>query len=154
MVTDAWRYAGLSAWAIGLSVWTAVEEHRGGGAPDRMIFGVVRIPSRYLPVLIFLFYTLLVPGSSLILHIAVVATTYLLATRKSQLTPSQETFQRLEGLQLLGPVVEARGFVSVNQDHAFLPIFRRPVADDSATHRTDNASTSRDFPGQGQRLGS
>lgn len=38
---------------------------------------MVRIPSRYLPVLIFLFYTLLVPGSSLILHIAVVATTYL-----------------------------------------------------------------------------
>lgn len=33
---DPWRCAGLSGWAIGLSIWTAVEEYRSGDAPDRM----------------------------------------------------------------------------------------------------------------------
>ncbi|KAI8578474.1 hypothetical protein K450DRAFT_247009 [Umbelopsis ramanniana AG] len=151
---DPWRCAGLSGWAIGLSVWTAVDENRSGEAPDRMLFGVLRIPSKYLPLVVFVFYTLLVPGSSLILHSLVAGISYLLATRRSQLTPSTDSYQWLEARQSLGPIVNARGFVSVQQDRTFLPIFQRsyveePV-DSSSPAPTASPST---FPGQGQRLG-
>jgi uncharacterized membrane protein YgcG len=78
----------------------------------------------------------------------------LVATRRLQLTPSLESYRRLEALQLLGPMVGTRGFVSVNQDRAFLPIFRRAYADDEiSASNGEPSSSSQGFPGQGQRLG-
>lgn len=51
-------------------------------------------------------------------------------------------------------MVGTRGFVSVNQDRAFLPIFRRAYADDETSASSgEPSSSSQGFPGQGQRLG-
>lgn len=76
------------------------------------------------------------------------------ATRRSQLTPSTDSYQWLEDRQSLGPIVNARGFVSVQQNRTFLPIFQRSYADEpiASSSPAPTASPST-FPGQGQRLG-
>jgi hypothetical protein len=76
------------------------------------------------------------------------------ATRRSQLTPSTDSYQWLEDRQSLGPIVNARGFVSVQQNRTFLPIFQRSYVDEpiASSSPAPTASPST-FPGQGQRLG-
>jgi hypothetical protein len=72
------------------------------------------------------------------------------ASRSAAFTPSQEAYHRLEASPAFSPLTRARGFVSVHQDRAFLPIFRRSIITED-----DNGSPSSDqeFPGQGRRLG-
>ncbi|KAG2183427.1 hypothetical protein INT43_006433 [Umbelopsis isabellina] len=129
--------------------YSVVGVDSGGRAPDRL-FGVIRVPSRYLPVIVFAFYMLLAPGSPWILHSAAAVASYLVASRSASFTPSQEAYHRLEASPAFSPLTRARGFVSVHQDRAFLPIFRRSIITED-----DNGSPSSDqeFPGQGRRLG-
>lgn len=75
---------------------------------------------------------------------------YAVASRSALFTPSQEAYHRLEASPAFSPLTRARGFVSVHQDRAFLPIFRRSII----TEDDDGSpSSDQEFPGQGRRLG-
>ncbi|KAL0082956.1 hypothetical protein J3Q64DRAFT_1750877 [Phycomyces blakesleeanus] len=142
--------AGLSGLAVGLSVWSTLEDQDEEEVQYRMLFGVIRIPRRLVPVLTIAFYFFLAPDTSLILHICAAGSGYLYASKQlpAFLLPSDETFQRQEQEGWFHRLTNRRGFVSVDDIGPYLPI---STTNTEPIHSVPGVSTP--FQGQGTRLG-
>ncbi|ORX49545.1 hypothetical protein DM01DRAFT_1338215 [Hesseltinella vesiculosa] len=124
---------GLSGWVMGLAVATSLQSDQ---STQHSLFGVIPLPPKALPGLVLVFYTFLVPGTSLVLHLAVAAIAYLYHTQQwpRQLLPSQQLFDRLERNPWLTFLTSHPHYIKA--DHQYLPI-----------------STNDTSHGAGQRLG-
>ncbi|KAI9272636.1 hypothetical protein BDA99DRAFT_498832 [Phascolomyces articulosus] len=160
---DSNYVAGLSGWAVGLAVWSAMEEESEGQSNDRMLFGVIRIPGRVMPYLIIVFYLFLVPDTSLLLHLLAAAVAYLYFTKRipARLLPSDDVYKHYEGRPWLERITNNSRYVSMDAaTGGYLPIHNATSSHISAnnsqvTHNVNvgGGSSNNSFPGQGIRLG-
>ncbi|CDH55766.1 predicted protein [Lichtheimia corymbifera JMRC:FSU:9682] len=152
-----YTFAGLSAWTVGLAVWSAIEEQAEGQSNDRMLFGVIRIPGHIMPHLIIAFYFFLMPDLSLIIHLITAGIAYGYAKNKlpPRLVPSEDTYRNYEQNPWLGRAVNHGRFISVDNTSAYLPIANSSSQHLNADTTTTTAPSSSytPFSGQGQRLG-
>ncbi|KAI9311790.1 hypothetical protein BX666DRAFT_1844083, partial [Dichotomocladium elegans] len=146
-------FSGISAWTVGLSVWMAMDDEQSN---DRMqvLFGVIRIPGRFIPHMMILYYFLLMPDLSLILHLLAAGSTYLYASKKmsSRLFPSDDVYRSYEQRNWLARIVNHPRFVAIDNTSGYLPI-AAPSAHIHGSAPLVNTSPPGGFPGQGRRLG-
>ncbi|KAI7878077.1 hypothetical protein K492DRAFT_133192 [Lichtheimia hyalospora FSU 10163] len=150
-----YTFAGLSAWTVGLAVWSAMEEQAEGQSNDRMLFGVIRIPGHIVPHLIIVFYFFLMPDLSLIIHLITAGIVYCYVKHKlpPRLIPSEDTYRNYEQHPWLGRAVNHGRFISVDNTSGYLPIANSSSQHLSADTTTAPSSSYTPFSGQGQRLG-
>ncbi|KAI7852065.1 hypothetical protein BDC45DRAFT_444574 [Circinella umbellata] len=147
--------AGLSGWAVALSVWSAMEDESEGQSNDRMLFGVIRIPGRVMPYLIIAFYLFLVPDTSLLLHLLAAGVAFIYFTKRipSRFLPSDDMYKHYEGRTWLERVTSSTRFVSMDAaTSGYLPIHNATSSHISTPAVSHNVNVG-GFPGQGQRLG-
>ncbi|KAI8369883.1 hypothetical protein EDC96DRAFT_440396 [Choanephora cucurbitarum] len=130
---------GMYGWVVGLICWSYLSEDNE--AQDRMIAGTIRIPHQYWPMIVFVMFVFLIPGSSVLLNILCGVIGYLYVKQKlSLLMPSDARLTEIESKAILSPLTKAANFVpTADTSNPYLPIV--------------NDQPSSSFAGQGHRLG-
>ncbi|KAI9486712.1 MAG: hypothetical protein EXX96DRAFT_550264 [Benjaminiella poitrasii] len=153
---------GMTGWVVGLLFWTYFTEDESE-QHDRMIAGAIRIPRKYWPVFVFVFFVFLVPGIPILLNISASIMALLYVKDKlGFLIPSDEKFSEYEGKAWLRFLTSASNYVSIDTAgiSGYLPLFMpsQNAATTSSTTTYSNSTTTSNnaerFPGQGVRLGS
>ncbi|KAI7901685.1 uncharacterized protein BX663DRAFT_487396 [Cokeromyces recurvatus] len=156
---------GMTGWVVGLIFWSYLIEDESE-QQDRMygrivIAGAIRIPKKYWPIFVFVFFVFLVPGIPILLNISASIMALLYVKGKFEfLMPSNEKFIEYEEKTWLRFLTNASNYVSINSagSGGYLPLFMPATpTTNTATHpnpSTANSSANTDrFPGQGIRLG-
>ncbi|ORZ01009.1 hypothetical protein BCR43DRAFT_433178 [Syncephalastrum racemosum] len=155
--------SGLSGWVVALAFWSAKEDEAEGIVNDRMLFGVLRVPGRFMPILVLIFYLFLVPGTSLLTHLFSAALAYCYATKRlpERILLSDDAIRQCEQKAWLKPVVSASRFVPLEAaSRDYLPIASNAglvsgfsTASSAAAAVPSSATPQAPFPGEGRRLG-
>ncbi|KAI8969805.1 hypothetical protein BDB01DRAFT_815742 [Pilobolus umbonatus] len=148
-ISPATNYSGMAGWVVALIFWSNLSDELNGVNQERYLFGSIRMPSKFMPILALIFFVILVPDGSFILNLACAGVSYLYVHTKLPkfLFLSNETVIRYEEKPWLRGLTRLPNFVPVDARFNYLPI----ATHDVDTNTADTTTTS--FPGRGYRLG-
>ncbi|CAG8606535.1 9089_t:CDS:2 [Diversispora eburnea] len=133
---------GLSPWIFGVVVW----ESRELAGNERDLFGLLRVPAHFYPIVLLLLMEIFFPRAWFASHICSLITGYFYAFGYlSSILPPTRFFSNLESKPPFSRIVNFRGFVKadeISRSGWWLPLSIDPIDDPLESPISENADES------------
>ncbi|RHZ81167.1 hypothetical protein Glove_123g198 [Diversispora epigaea] len=133
---------GLSPWIFGVVVW----ESRELAGNERDLFGLLRVPAHFYPIVLLLLMEIFFPRAWFASHICSLITGYFYAFGYlSSILPPTSFFSNLESKSPFSRIVNFRGFIKadeISRSGWWLPLSIDPIDDPLESPISENAGES------------